>query len=199
MGPVGWRLELGALPRIMTDPTQSPLPFEIPPGGIPLGTFNFAGKGPGTYLGGVVKIIGKPDADLLDAANSFLKAADRCLNGNRVEQGVELLIVPGAVCAAFSCELFLKYIVMRETGQAPRRHALDDLFQKCSAQSRDELARECPDILQMLQRNSEQFVEARYHHEEALFSFRQQEMLQIAEMLSRFVRSKFCAEAPNKA
>jgi hypothetical protein len=178
----------------MTDPAQSPLPPGIPPGSIHLGSFNFAGKGPGTFMGGVVKLVSKPDEDLLDAASSFYKAADRCLNGNKVEPGIELLTVPGAVCAAFACELFLKYIVLRETGKHPRGHKLDDLFQECSAQSRDQLASACPEILQVLQRNSTQFVQARYHHEQDLFSFRQQELLQTAEVLSVFVRTRFFPE-----
>jgi HEPN domain-containing protein len=182
----------------MTDPAQSPLPPGIPPGSIHLGSFNLAGKGPGAFMGGVVKLFSKPDEDLLDAATSFYKAADRCLNGNRVEPGIEMLTVPGAVCAAFACELFLKYIVLRETGKHPHGHKLDDLLKECSAECRDELAVKSPDIVQVLQRNSAHFVQARYHHEKDLFSFRQQELLQTAEVLFTFVRSRFFPEAPNK-
>ena len=42
---------------------------------INLGSFDFAGKGPGTYSGGVVKLYAKPKEDLLDSAESFLSIA----------------------------------------------------------------------------------------------------------------------------
>ena len=44
---------------------------------IHLGSFDFSGKEAGAYSGGVVKLYGKPAEDLLDSAESFLKAADR--------------------------------------------------------------------------------------------------------------------------
>lgn len=81
---------------------------------IHLGSFDSSGKTPGSYIGGVAKLFRDPKNDLLDSAKSFLKAADRCLNSCKVEAGTEILMVPGAVCAAFSCELFLKYILLIE-------------------------------------------------------------------------------------
>ena len=181
----------------MTDEAESPVPPGIPPGSIHLGTFDFSGKGPGTYVGGVVKLFNKPDEDLMESATSFYKAADRCLNGNQSEPGIEMLTVPGAVCAAFACELFLKYIVLRETGTHPRGHKLDDLLGECSAESRNELAVMRPDLVQVLERNSTHFVQSRYHHEQHRFSFRQQELLQTAEVLFAFVRGRIFPEAPN--
>lgn len=158
---------------------------------IHLGSFDFAGKGAGTYSGGVVKLYGKPEEDLLDSAKSFLKAADRCLNSCKVEAGVEMLTVPGTVCASFSCELFLKYILLMENGEAATGHKLLDLFQKCSAAMQTSLSRRKPDILEILERNNSHFVDARYHHENNGFSFRQQELLQTAEILYKFVREKY--------
>lgn len=68
----------------MTDPAQSPLPPGIPPGSIHLGSFNLAGKGPGTFMGGVVKLFSKPDEDLLDAATSFYNNAVNLVGGRRI-------------------------------------------------------------------------------------------------------------------
>jgi HEPN domain-containing protein len=158
------------------------------------GTFDFTGKGPGTYCGGVVKFRANPKRDLLDSASSFLKAADRCLNGCKVEEGTEMLTVPGAVCASFSCELFLKYILLVENGEEVRGHDLADLFKKCSKEIQTALTERNTSILTILERNNTQFVEARYHHEKESISFCQQELLQAAELLSRFVAERY----PNK-
>ncbi|MGE3403893.1 MAG: hypothetical protein AB7K63_14965 [Vicinamibacterales bacterium] len=161
------------------------------PGAIHLGTVRVGHKGPGTYLGGVVKREGDLDADLPASAVSFLKAADRCLNGGKLESGIELLLVPGTVCAAFSCELFLKYIVFRETGEVPQGHQLVSLFHQCSVGSRTELSNHTVNIEAVLERDSRHFVDGRYHHERDLFSFREMELLQAAEALFEFVQQRF--------
>lgn len=160
-----------------------------------LGSFDFAGKGPGTYSGGVVKLYGNVEEDLLDSAESFLKAADRCLNNCKIENNIEILTVPGTVCASFACELFLKYILHKENCEVAAVHKLNDLFLKCSIESQDLLTKRKPDLLEILERNSRQFVEARYHHENNEFSFRQQELLQTAEFFSRFVRERYAEKS----
>ena len=162
------------------------------------GTFDLAGKGPGTFCGGVVKLRANPQEDLLDSAMSFLKAADRCLNGCKVEEGIEMLTVPGAVCASFSCELFLKYILLIENGQEARGHSLTDLFGKCSESIQSAIVDRKAGILEIFERNNTQFVEARYHHEKDIVSFRQQELLQAAELLSNYIKEKYKKETPNK-
>lgn len=154
------------------------------------GSFDFAGKGPGTYSSGVVKLRANPIEDLINSANSFLKAADRCLNGFRIEEGVEMLTVPGTLCASFSCELFLKYILLAETGEEVRGHKLVDLFKKCSEEIQSDLA----SIKTILERNNGLFVEARYHHEKErkdIFSFCQPELLQAADLLSKYVADRY--------
>ena len=153
------------------------------------GTFNIAG--PGTYCGGVIKLRANPKRDLLDSATSFLKAADRCLNGSKVEEGIEMLTVPGAVCASFSCELFLKYILLVENGEEVRGHNLADLFKKCSKEIQTALIQRNTSILTIFERNNTQFVEARYHHEKETISFCQQELLQAAELLSKYVAERY--------
>jgi|LQYC01.1.fsa_nt_gi HEPN domain-containing protein len=156
-----------------------------------LGSFDLSGKGPGTYSGGLVKLYPNPKEDLLASAESFLKAADRCLNSCKIEEGIEELIIPGTVCASFSCELFLKYILLMENDEEVKGHRLADLFRKCSEETQTALTELRTNILEILERNNEHFVEARYHHEEDSFSFRQQELLQTAEVLSRFVTKRY--------
>jgi len=95
---------------------------------IHLGTFKFSGESEGTYSLGVAKLYPDLKKDLLDSAESFLKAADRCLNSCKVEEGIEQLTTPGAVCASFSCELFLKYILLIENGKNAVGHDLANLF-----------------------------------------------------------------------
>lgn len=156
---------------------------------IHLGTMSV--KGPGTFIGGVVKFRSDPESDLLETARSFLSAADRSLNGSRDVPGVEHLTVPGAVCGALACELFFKYILLREGMTPPRKHKLDTLFGLLSADTQAELARTIPDLTDILERNANHFVEGRYHFEQPEFSFRQQELLQTAQRISAFVDSRF--------
>lgn len=172
-------------------PEASNTPDELPPGAIHLGTFNLAGKGPGTFAGGVVKLWNDPDQDLLHNADGFLKAADRCLNGCKVEPGIEMLTVPGTVCAALACELYLKYAHFKEFGKYSRGHDLLDLFNGLSEPVRAHFQAVRPDIEQVLERNRSHFEGARYHHETAQVSFRQQELLQLAEQLSTCIRQKY--------
>jgi hypothetical protein len=47
------------------------------------------------------------------------------------------------------------------------------------------------DILEIFERNNKKFVEARYHHEADSISFRQQELLQMAQLLSRFIANNY--------
>jgi HEPN domain-containing protein len=137
-----------------------------------------------------------PEADLLDAAASFLKAADRCLSGSRAEPGVEMLTVPGAMCAAFACELYLKFIHLKANGESPRGHDLAVLFDHLDEATRRSLIARRPDIAEAFERNRGQFVEVRYHHEKEQVSFRQQELLQLAETLADEVRDRYGLGAP---
>ena len=105
-----------------------------------------------------------------------------------------MLTTPGTVCAALSCELFLKYVVLKERGVEMRGHKLDELFLEWSAEAQTALINRRADIREVFERNKEQFIGARYHHERDQFSFRQQELLQAAETLSVFVHERFCDE-----
>ena len=88
--------------------------------------------------------------NLRRAASLLTTSADRCLNGCIDENGVEMLTTPGAVCAALSSELFLKYIVLKETGNSPKGHQLDKLFAQCRKDTQDALLERRCDILEVL-------------------------------------------------
>ena len=163
----------------------------LPPGTIHVGTVNLSGKRPGTFASGVVKLWNDPVRDLFHNALSFRKAAARCLNDSKVEPGIEMLTVPGAVCAALACELFLKFIHLVESGAHPTGHDLFGLFNGLSQPIRTSLVDQRPDIEDVLQRNRSHFLEARYHHEVEQFSFRQQELLQLADSLSACVQDRY--------
>jgi len=151
-----------------------------------LGMTRIGDKGPGSYIGGVFKLRSDLDKDLRSTALEFMKAADRCLNGNKEEEGVELLTVPGAVCAAFACELLLKLVLLRETG-----HQLEILFVKCSEDFRLVMEQKLPGISELFVRNSTQFVDGRYHLEQHQFSFRQAELLLAAQLLTECAAERF--------
>jgi hypothetical protein len=167
---------------------QAPTPD---PRVIHLGMARAGHKGPGAYIGGVFKLRGDLDTDLRAAALDFVKAADRCLNGGKDEPGIEHLTVPGMVCAAFACELLLKFVLLRETGSHPRGHRLEQLFGQCSEEFRAEMERRMPGFSDLVVRNSTQFVDGRYHFEQPQFSFRQAELLLAAESLSECVATRF--------
>jgi HEPN domain-containing protein len=150
-----------------------------------------ASRGPGEFVGGVVKLANDPEADLLESADSFLEAADRCLTSCKVVPGVTMLTVPGAVCSAFACELYLKFIHLKESGIPPRGHHLHELFTALSESVRQAMSQTCPDLEEVLARNASHFNVARYHHEVAHFSFRQQELLQLAGKLADWVHARY--------
>ena len=142
-------------------------------------------------MAGVFKLYGDSERDLFASADSFRKAARRCLNDCRVEAGVEMFTVPGTVCAAFAAELYLKYIRLVETGKPPKGHRLAALFNECTDEVKNALRELQPDIASVLERNDEHFVAARYHHEAPEFSFRQQEVLQLAETIAKFALHRY--------
>jgi HEPN domain-containing protein len=172
------------------------MPEGLPPGAIHLGTFTAVG--PGQFGSGVLKLSNDLEDDLLNTANSFRMAADRCLTSCKVMPGVEMLTVPGAVCAALASELYPKLIHLKESGHSPHGHDLVELFTSLGESTRAALAEIRSDIEEVLERNRSHFTDARYHHEVAQFSFRQQELLQLAESLSAWVQARYkgTADAP---
>jgi len=168
---------------------QPKRPPGVPPNAIHLGTLTF--KGSGQFSSGVLKLWNDPEEDLFDTARSFYQAADRCLTGNRIVPGIDMLTVPGAVCAALACELFLKFAHLKESGQTPRGHDLLDLFTSLPELAQKGLVTHRADVAEVLERNRAHFADARYHHEHEQFSFRQQELLEVAETLNRWTEKTY--------
>ncbi len=154
---------------------------------IHLGTTNLAGKGPGTYLGGVVKLSKNYEKDVLSSARQFLDAARLCLNDGKIEEGKKTLLVPGVICAAFCCELSLKWLLHRTSGKEEEGHLLTDLFDKLDNEDKRAVSSYRSDFMSFIQRNAKAFIEARYHHEELVFAFREQELLDFAGFLVRYI------------
>ncbi|WP_129139611.1 hypothetical protein [Modicisalibacter coralii] len=72
-----------------------------------------------------------------NSSRSFHLACQRTLEQRQTSHGqVEILMVPGVVCAAFSIELGIKAIALGE-GTQPTGHKLDKLFGTLSAPEQD--------------------------------------------------------------
>lgn len=157
---------------------------------IHLGSIDFTGKSSGVYSWGVAKLWKNYGQDLLESANSFLKAASRCINDGNGEDGEEVLLVPAEVCASFACELYLKYIIHKETGKEPKGHELLVLYNQLNEEHKLKISKHREDLIEFLERNNKQFVEARYHHENGPFGFRYQEIIQFAIYLSNYIAER---------
>ncbi len=156
---------------------------------ISFGTTDLSGKGPGSYSGGVVKLNKDYSADVLSSAKQFNAAAKICLNDNKIEEGKTIQLVPGVVCAAFSCELSLKWLIHRANGSEEKGHLLNVLYDKLRDDDKAGIQKFSTDFKSFLDRNKKLFVEARYHHEEYLFAFREQEILKFSEYLLNYIES----------
>lgn len=75
--------------------------------------------------------------------------------------------------------------------QESEDHQKVELFTRLDESTRAAVAELRSDIEDVLQRNRSHFMGARYHHEVAQFSFRQQELLQLAESLSAWVQARY--------
>lgn len=116
----------------------------------------------------------------------FHLAALRALEG-RAEKGgtVEWLAVPAVVNLAFACELYLKSLLMLETGTSHREHRLSVLFAKLSSEAqRDATVEFGPRSLkERLDECSDAFREWRYVFELNSASINHSELLDIADTL----------------
>ena len=104
----------------------------------------------------------------------FRVAALRCYGEN--EDGFYKLIKGGRICilpsaavvnAAFSCEMFLKSLVLHHNIQLPRKHDLDILYQKLPHDIQDGIATFCgktniSGFEAILSKHAKDFVNARY-------------------------------------
>ena|GEM_PF-1432338 len=156
---------------------------------ISFGTTDLSGKGPGSYTGGVIKLWKDYSADVLSSARQFQTAAKVCLNDNKIEEGKSIQLVPGVVCAAFSCELALKWLIHRASGIEEKGHFLNKLYQKLGDADKAKIRNFTNDFDQFIDRNKNLFVDARYHHETSMFAFREQEILGFADYLMKYIDS----------
>lgn len=107
---------------------------------------------------------------IINTANSFILAADRCVEQRPLALGqFQMLIVPAVVCAAFAIELYFKAIITLEGGSA-KGHDLSDLFSRLSSNSQRALTTHLsvtqPAFVQKLKEISGAFVEWRYIFEQ---------------------------------
>lgn len=66
---------------------------------------------------------------MLNAANSFMLAAARCMEQHPIVPGqFQILMVPAIVSTALGVELYLKAIIGLETGNNQQGHKLSVLF-----------------------------------------------------------------------
>lgn len=159
---------------------------------LDLGTTDFAGKGPGQYSGGTIKIQNDYATDTLSSAHQFLETARVCLNDNKIENGQRSIqLVPGVVCAAFSCELSLKWLIHRHFATVEKVHKLDKLVEKLTEFDQKNLKKIIENFDEFVVRNRNIFVDARYHHEKHMFSFREQEILYFATQLLSYIESYY--------
>ena len=156
---------------------------------VSFGTTNLSGKGLGSYSGGVVKLWKEYSDDLYISACQFHAAAKLCLNGNVIEEKIPIYLVPGVVCAAFACELALKWLIHRATGSEVKGHFLNELFDKLGDIDKAAIKAATRNLDQFLSNNKNLFVDARYHHEKSIFAFREQEILQFSDFLMSYIES----------
>lgn len=154
------------------------------------GTTNLAGKGPGSYSGGTIKLRSDFEKDILSSSDEFLLAAERSLNNGKIEDCIRILLAPGVVCAAFSCELSFKYLIFKASGKEAKGHKLDALFQQLDTKDQNEVSSFRDNFSQFISENNKLFVRARYHHENGLFAFKEQEILEFATFMNRIINDK---------
>jgi hypothetical protein len=157
---------------------------------IHLGMVDLAGKGPGSFSVGTFKLSNDYSSDIFSSARQFLAAAELCLNNGENIEGKLTLLVPGVVCAAFACELSLKWLIYHETQKEERGHRLKELYDLLSQEMRDQISKFQSDFSGFLQRNDEVFITARYHHEFDIFAFRETEILQFAQFMVSIMESR---------
>lgn len=108
---------------------------------------------------------------LLDNALAFYEAGRRCNAPAKAsippyKEGVELG-APTVVCHTFAIELFLKLLLLLETGSYPdREHELDELFDGLPSGVKERIESNCrSDVRYYLKQARNAFVQWRYQHE----------------------------------
>ena len=105
----------------------------------------------------------------------FKRSAERCLEIRLLPNGKnEILFLPALVNYAFSTELYLKYLLMRN-GSPAWGHKLLELFNSLDSAIRQEIISftkySNDEFESLLQKYSEGFIEWRYIHEQNAESY----------------------------
>jgi HEPN domain-containing protein len=128
---------------------------------------------------------------LLDNALAFYEAGRRCNASGKAsippyKEGV-WLGAPTVVCHAFAIELFLKLLLLLETGSYPdREHELDTLFDRLSPEVKDRINgnfRDWRGARHYLEEARNAFREWRYPHEHEFLSASHEELAEIGVAL----------------
>ncbi|MDD2714485.1 MAG: HEPN domain-containing protein [Candidatus Wallbacteria bacterium] len=103
-------------------------------------------------------------------ASLFKKAAERCQEKRPLANGMfGMLMVPGVVNYAFSIELYLKYLLVKNN-QSSKGHELIKLFTMLDSSMRQEIINltkySNSDFDDLFSKHSNGFVEWRYIHEQ---------------------------------
>jgi len=104
--------------------------------------------------------------NILNTANSFLRAAERSEKQRSIEKGkFEMLLVPAVTNRAFSIELYLKAILLEENNPS-KGHKLHVLFKELKIETKESIIKLCNlssnEVTEKLQNISNLFVEWRY-------------------------------------
>lgn len=117
------------------------------------------------------------DIVMMNMANSYKNAYEILIKTSGANDRMALLILPATTIAAFACELYLKSIILKETGKLEKGHALDKLFYKTSHTAQYNIKMITTKLFEIrskqnlasfdkcLKKNSSLFVQCRYCYE----------------------------------
>jgi len=103
-------------------------------------------------------------------AHTFIIAAERCSLPRKLPDGqIEMPLIPGLICRAFSIELNFKAIITQEN-HTERGHELSDLFDKINESTRTEIINKSGYSKSIFYKNlkeaSDTFIKWRYMYEQ---------------------------------
>ena len=130
---------------------------------------------------------------LLDNALAFYEAGRRCNTPAKAsippyKDDVELG-APTVACFAFAIELFLKLLLLLETGKYDQEHELDEIFEKLSSGVKEQIESNCrSDVRYYLKQARNAFVQWRYQHEYEFLIASPEDLAEIGVALRATVR-----------
>ena len=123
-------------------------------------------------------------------AQGFFLAGNRCLLNIEVGPGVtQCLVSPAVVNLCLSIELFLKAVIVKNGGIAPKTHKLTELVERVPTEFRDALRVEFnaavtePSLDELVVQINDYFIQVRYGHEFNIFVFHEHPVFVLARLL----------------